>query len=292
MTMRRLLVLLLLGVSLAGVGLLACSWTLDGFSDRTAGDGGPPGEAAPDPSTVLEGGAPEGAPADAAEAGGPSCGGNPGMGASMIRVLDAGFCIDTTEVTLTQYLAFLAANPPFPPECQWKTGYTLESFGGDAAVGNVDWCDALAYCTWVGKRLCGGLNGTPLDLTNSLTVQSEWQYACTSGGYRRYPYGNTADPRICLYGDSPDSGAARAVASNPQCVGPEGVFDLSGNVWEWENACDRDASLPLENAQCNLRGGGFLRTSADWGACDLVPGGWTRSSRIDDTGIRCCSDFR
>src|SRR5262249_32761705 len=108
----------------------------------------------------------------------------------------------------------------------------------------------------------------------------------------RYPYGSTVDPTICLYGDSPDSGAARAVASNPRCVGPEGVFDLSGNVWEWENACDRDASVPLRKAQCNLRGGGFVGTSADWGACQLVPGGWLRESRVEDTGIRCCSDLR
>jgi formylglycine-generating enzyme required for sulfatase activity len=216
------------------------------------------------------------------------------MGSTMVRVLDAGFCMDTTEVTLSQYLQFYAANPPLPDECQWKTGYTGASFRGDAAIGNLDWCDALAYCTWVGKRLCGGMGGKVLDLVNSVSVQSEWQYACTHGGDPSYqfPYGPTADPTICLYNDSVDSGGARAVAANPRCVGPDGVFDLSGNVWEWENACDRDASLPLQKAQCNLRGGGFLRRSADWGACARVPGGWTRESFTDDTGIRCCSDYR
>jgi formylglycine-generating enzyme required for sulfatase activity len=275
-----------------GACLVDCVWSLDGFSDPSSANG--PVEAGPEAAVALEGGAAEDVTVGDARPAGPSCGGNPGMGASMVRVLDAGFCIDTTEVTLTQYLAFLTANPPMPAECTWKTGYTPTSFGGEAAVGNVDWCDALAFCTWAGKRLCGGIGGATLDLANSIGVQSEWQYACTHGGDPKYqyPYGSTVDPSICLYNDSPDSGGARPVASNPRCVGPEGVFDLSGNVWEWENACDRNTSLPLRKAQCNLRGGGFLRASADWGACAWVPGGWLRESRVEDTGIRCCSDFR
>ncbi|MBX3223901.1 MAG: SUMF1/EgtB/PvdO family nonheme iron enzyme [Labilithrix sp.] len=211
----------------------------------------------------------------------------------MLRVLDAGFCIDTTEVTLEQYQDFLAAKHPIPPECSWKTDYTLASFTGKAAVGNVDWCDAYSFCQWAGKRLCGGIGGVVLDLQSSLTPQSEWQYACTHGGDASYawPYGSAANANICLYSDSPDSGQSRPVASDPRCVGPEGVFDLSGNVWEWEDACDRTKGAS-RSAQCNLRGGGFLRSSNAWGSCAAVPAGWTRESHVEDTGIRCCSDFK
>ena len=186
---------------------------------------------------------------------------------------------------------------PVPAPCNtWKVKYTLPAFTGTGAIGNVDWCDAYAFCAYAGKRLCGGIGGGELNLSSSLSLQSEWQYACTHGGdpNYQYPYGPTVKPDVCLYNDSPSSSHSRPVAQNPQCVGPAGIFDLSGNVWEWENACDRSPSLPdgASNAQCNLRGGGFLRVSSAWGACTKVPGGWTRGSFTDDTGIRCCADFK
>jgi formylglycine-generating enzyme required for sulfatase activity len=228
--------------------------------------------------------------------GAPSCSGNPGAGAPMVRVYDAGYCIDTTEVTYDQYANFYAASPtPTSPYCAWKTSYTPPPKTGTEAIGNVDWCDANEFCAWAGKRLCGGVNGAVMNLTNSLTVIDEWQRACTHDGDPKWvwPYGDGSapDPKVCLYQDSPDSGQSRAVASNPACVGPPGVFDMSGNVWEWENACDRADAAPA-GLQCNLRGGGFLRPSSNWGSCLAVPTNWDRNSRTDDTGIRCCSDWR
>ena len=283
----------------AGATLVQCSWSLDDLSSggpaTDAGEastlGADAGPGLADGEAALDGAVPD---AGLVETGAPSCGGRPGVGATMVRVLDAGFCIDTTEVTLDQYQAFIASNPPIPPECAWKTAYTPAAFSGSAAIGNVDWCDANGYCKWAGKRLCRGRGGVTLDLTSSRTPTSEWQYACTHGGdpMFSYPYGDTADPSICLYSNSPDSGQARPVASNPKCTGPAGIFDLSGNVWEWEDACDRSVPNTTAAADCNLRGGGFLRDSSSWGSCAAVPGGWARDSHVEDTGIRCCSDYQ
>jgi formylglycine-generating enzyme required for sulfatase activity len=256
-------------------------------SDATADVANNPDGASTDGSANATDGGADGAP---------SCGGRPGVGATMLRVYDAGYCIDTTEVTYDQYAVFYGANPtPTSPDCAWKTSYTPPPQTGTEAIGNVDWCDANEFCAWAGKRLCGGVNGAVMNLSNSLTVVDEWQLACTHYGDPNFvwPYGNGSgpDPSVCLYADSPDSGHSRAVASNPSCVGPAGVFDMSGNVWEWENACDRADAAPA-GLQCNLRGGGFLRVSSNWGSCLAVPGGWDRNSRTDDTGIRCCSDWR
>jgi sulfatase modifying factor 1 len=277
---------------------VAGCFSLDGFSGGipTSDAGAESRAAAPsdggDEARALDAAVSD-AGADSAPSG-PACGGR-GVGAPMVQVMDAGFCIDTTEVTYSQYADFYKAAPQPDGVCTFKTGYTPPAFfSGNAAIGNVDWCDAYEYCKWAGKRLCGGMNGVQLDLQNSLTPLSEWQYACTHGGSSDwpYPYGPSVDPTICLYEDSANSGKSRDVASNAKCQGPNGIFDLSGNVWEWEDACDRAKGVTNAAADCNLRGGGFLRASADWGSCADVPGGWARDSRVDDTGIRCCSDYK
>jgi formylglycine-generating enzyme required for sulfatase activity len=282
-----------------GVPVASCSLfvTLDGLSnapsDASASTTDAPATSDA-PSEVTDASVNDGAH----EASAPSCGGRPGVGATMVQVLDAGFCIDTTEVSLDQYDAFYMANPtPTSAECAWKTGYTPPPSHGSNAIGNVDWCDANEYCAWAGKRLCGAVGGGVLDLSNSLTDESEWQFTCTHGGQPQWvwPYGDGAapDPSVCLYADSPGNPTgSRPIASNPACTGPAGIFDISGNVWEWENACDRTAGVDAAAADCNLRGGGFLRVSSSWGACLEVPGGWARDSHVADTGIRCCSDYK
>jgi hypothetical protein len=211
---------------------------------------------------------------------------------TMVRVMTEKYCIDTTEVTNDQYIAFLAAKFPVPAICSWKTDYHGTSFTGNGAVGNVDWCDAYSFCQYAGKRLCGSRTGKILDRVNSISIDSEWQFACTHGGNPdyTYPYGSVVNPQICLYGDNSPA-HSRPVAADDRCTGPAGVFDLSGNVWEWEDACDRTTPYGA-NMDCNLRGGGFLRVSADWGKCTDAPGGWPRESFTDDTGIRCCADYK
>jgi formylglycine-generating enzyme required for sulfatase activity len=106
------------------------------------------------------------APAETAEtAVGGECGEH--GGAKMVRV--GSFCIDATEVTRGEFLAFLAApleqrTAARPPECAWNTtdptiNATASGLGNP--VGEINFCDALAYCAWAGKRLCGRIGGGP-----------------------------------------------------------------------------------------------------------------------------------
>jgi hypothetical protein len=62
----------------------------------------------------------------------------------------------------------------------------------------VDWCDALGFCAFVGKRLCGGMGGGPITVQNANDAsQDEWYNACSEGGVQLYPYGNTYQPTAC-----------------------------------------------------------------------------------------------
>ena len=211
--------------------------------------------------------------------------------------LPAGFWIDSTEVTRAQYAAWLETNPSAAEqisECAWNTDYTPVCNWPPAEEPNhpvvcVDWCDAYAYCQGVGRRLCGKIGGGPegIDDYND-AANSQWFYACSSGGLYEYPYGNEYEPAACNMEDSGLEGIGPA-GSFPACQSSEpgfdGVFDLCGNVGEWVDACSGSAGP--EDA-C-VRHGSSAWSSDVGGRCRLASA-WARSERTELVGFRCCSD--
>jgi sulfatase modifying factor 1 len=216
-----------------------------------------------------------------------------GRGPSMVRIDIAGgesFCIDSTEVTESDYRAYLdtAPNPSLQPSiCSFNTTFvpsTVTFSNPDHPIVKVDWCDALAFCAWAGKRLCGNVkDGGPLGTQDSIDPQrDEWMIACTRLGTREYAYGPTYVPGKCN-DNSVDASASAAVASFSDCEGGyAGIFDMNGNVTEWENACD-----DVDGGRvCTNRGSSWV---AD-GHCSYASGDdYTGAS--SDWGFRCCASI-
>ncbi|HVJ13914.1 MAG TPA: formylglycine-generating enzyme family protein [Polyangiaceae bacterium] len=226
-----------------------------------------------------------------------------GRGSPMIRVPQeaGGFCIDAHETTRAEYADFLAnldqlTTPSLPEYCQSSNPSYEPSEGQndadmDLPVVGVDYCDAYAYCTWAGKRMCGKIGGgaTDYDAFNN-AMESQWHAACSRGGTRVFPYGNNFDGALCngadYFPDVPEIKNVKIAVETSQCEGGyEGIFDMSGNVWEWEDACAED---PADNlVKCRLRSGefsnpeGFLR--CDYGGFSAV-----REFATNSIGIRCC----
>jgi formylglycine-generating enzyme required for sulfatase activity len=226
------------------------------------------------------------------------------------------FCIDQTEVTAAQYAAWLKTNPA-PASgnavCAWNTDYTpstTENQCGQVAydpvarpdmpVTCVDWCDARDYCLAMGKRLCHAQNGQPDDyaLGYADATQSEWMMACTADGFRLYPYGDTYDAGLCnddAHDGAPGNGPLAAaqpvsVGAASGCKGgyPE-LLDMSGNVWEWTDACQSSANPSGD--LCRDRGGSFWDSGPS--LLDCASTGWaghTRGYRNKNIGFRCCAD--
>ncbi|WP_394820565.1 formylglycine-generating enzyme family protein [Pendulispora albinea] len=229
-------------------------------------------------------------------------------GPKMVRVgNDAGgdasisFCIDSTEVTREQYDEFLSADgggaDKALEECSFNLfyqPYQHEDAGpppnapGSTPVVYIDWCDAYAYCAWAGKRLCGRIGKDGLTLGQSSDPRaSQWTFACSAGGSRNYPYGNSYEPGKCNDGTTMPRYLA-AIDEYSQCTGGvEGLLAMSGNAYEWENACDYWA--------CHVRGGSYQggrNPDADSFSCK-VPAqrdGFNRRNRANDVGFRCCSN--
>jgi formylglycine-generating enzyme required for sulfatase activity len=154
----------------------------------------------------------------------------------------------------------------------------------------VDWCDAYAFCSWAGKHLCGAIQGGSSSEANAANPQvDEWYVACSTDGANVYPYGgNTYVEGKC--NDSEAKAGLRAVATFPGCVGGySGIFDMNGNVYEWEDAC---AVAVGASDSCVIRGGAFDFSGTGYGGCNTYFNDYTveRSDTYDDTGFRCCDD--
>jgi formylglycine-generating enzyme required for sulfatase activity len=213
-------------------------------------------------------------------------------------------CIDTTEVTQAQYQQFLDAKngdtSGQATECAWNNVYapslmcTFDPTGrGAYPVNGVDWCDATAYCKWTGKRLCGGPTGGLISTSAITDLQmpqiSEWTAVCSHGGERAYPYGTAFSGTACNGGESMTTPAIVPVATTPGCVGGyPGIYDMLGNVHEWEDACYSTGGAPGAADKCWFRGGSYH----DLG--DSCSSAWdVRRDYVDylcDIGFRCCAD--
>jgi hypothetical protein len=280
-----------------------------GGSDAPSGQDAPPGHDAPSGQDAPSGTdssmpdvltAPVDAAADApadADAAAPDAMGNgcPGTaGPPSVRIpMEAGasYCIDSTEITNTEYAALLAsgfalASSSLPVQCASDAGpLSLTPSSGwpspypNLPVNNVSWCQAYTYCAWAGKRLCGEIGGGALPQPDFASpALSQWFNACSAGGTLAYPYGNTFDVTICGGNRTLDLQNAGTPA---QCVGGfPGIYNMSGNLWEWTDSCS--------SISCYAMGGAYDGTQSD-NAC-TGNRSWTAVDGAANIGFRCCSD--
>ncbi len=228
--------------------------------------------------------------------------------------LPLGYCIDATEVTREQYAAWVQTNPSVSGQvasCSWNDSFApvatctsqLAACGSDCGRNPqvcVDWCDAAAFCKAVGKRLCGKIGGNANAFSDAADAsKSQWYAACTSGNKCAYSYGNTWDgDAAALCNDWKNAlGTTTPVGTFATCTSPDplyrGVYDLTGNVWEWEDSCNGATN---GDDACHIRGGTYTNCYGA-GVCDYpyVQDGCyygaiiKRASADKITGFRCCA---
>ncbi|MDO9265349.1 MAG: SUMF1/EgtB/PvdO family nonheme iron enzyme, partial [Desulfosalsimonadaceae bacterium] len=147
-------------------------------------------------------------------------------------------------------------------------------------VVGVSWYEADAFCRWLTQTRRDGF-------TYRLPDEKEWEAAAAGKQRRKYPYGEKFVSSRCNTAKS-NIGKTSAVGIFKAGDTPEGLSDLSGNVWEWtctnmeatKSKPDfKDPDLPV------LRGGswdyGSTNVRCDYRDCNHP------NFRFDNVGFRC-----
>lgn len=166
--------------------------------------------------------------------------------------LDA-FRIDALEVTNAEYRAFLETTNRKPPRYWQDPKYNTDK----QPVVGVTYEDAKAYCESQGKRL---------------PTEAEWERAARGPHSRLFPWGDRFDPERANTRETKRRRPS-PVGSFPEGASPEGVLDMSGNVWEWchdwfdkeyyAQTATKNPNGPNSGKKRVIRGGGWTAPHTD-----------------------------
>lgn len=209
----------------------------------------------------------------------------PGDGAcpdGMNRITD--FCMDQFEAALSydggQYSPY--HNPRNLP-------VVAMSAPGIVPQGYINGVQAEAACQRAGKRLC---------------TSDEWLRACQGPNDWTFPYGTNLVSRRCndsravhpaieLFPNDPNPfdhiqdacinqlpNSVSKTGQYAQCVTPDGIYDLMGNLHEW-----------VADPSGTFRGGFYVDTVRNGPGCLYRTTAHDRNHWDYSTGFRCCADL-
>ncbi len=229
------------------------------------------------------------------------------------------FAVGRFEVTRDQFNAFVLATGYKVGDSCWtfegnvpelRAGRSLNNPGypqtGEHPAVCVNWADANAYVDWLSQ-----ISGHSYRLLN----EGEWEFAARGGTTSRYAFGSNSGD-VCKFANAADQFAKSAHLPDTwkylNCndgfaytapVGsfrPNGfgLYDMTGNVWEWTEDCheDADSAHPKNGEQaastCSHR---VVRGGSWYGNADTVRvtirGKAPADNRFDDIGLRVARDL-
>lgn len=183
------------------------------------------------------------------------------------------FLIGKYEITYAQYDQFAL-----------NTGRELPddgNFGRDnRAVVNITWDEAIAFCKSLGYRL---------------PTEVEWEFAARSGGKEQVIAGARSMDLLKEYAIVRSSGINFSFMVGTKKPNDLGLFDMSGNVFEWIDEFYQFYSLPDQKHDNDadairiIRGGSFgeeeMATRTYWRV------GTLRDVAATDIGFRCAKSL-
>ncbi|MFA5298789.1 MAG: formylglycine-generating enzyme family protein [Lutibacter sp.] len=164
------------------------------------------------------------------------------------------FKIAKTETTVAQWRAYCNAtgrSMPETPSWGWIDNHPIV---------NVSWQDAVAYCDWLAEKM---------NADYRLPTEAEWEYAARGGKLSKGTKysGSRSIDNAGWYGDNSGSKTHAVATKSPNELG---LYDMSGNVWEWckdwygDYSADAQTNPQGTDSEGNrvLRGGGWYNSAA------------------------------
>ena len=196
------------------------------------------------------------------------------------------FRLGKYEVTFDEYDRFaIETGRDLPNDQKWGRGQR-------PAI-NVSWDDAKAYAAWLSKEMGQHYR---------LPAESEWEYAARSGAKQEAWAGTSSESQLGEYAVFLDNSGSRTAEVGTEKPNELGLYDLSGNVWEWVDDCahatyieapqDGTAWLETNGGNCGarvIRGGAWLSDPGYLRVSYRFRGG--PDFRDNDIGFRLAQDL-
>lgn len=207
-------------------------------------------------------------------------------------------CVDRWEASLVHLVKTPegAREEPLTPfeSVDDATGYRAVSRPGVVPQGYISGVEAETACRASGKRLC---------------TAGEWEQGCRGSAGTQFPYGNERRAHVCNDDIRPRHPVIEAVSmaklprdkawkegmnlpminqlpdsllptgERAECVTPEGLFDMVGNLHEW-----------VADADGTFRGGYYMDTTKNGDGCSYQTTAHDFDYHDYSTGFRCCAD--
>ncbi len=209
------------------------------------------------------------------------------------------FAMAETEVTQSQYEAVMGKNPSY---------FGKEADSAERPVEHVSWFDAIEYCNKLseqeGFERCYEMKGDEVEWKGPnckgyrLPTEAEWEYAARADEGTEYAGSNKAEEVGWFSANS----NARTHPVKTRQPNQWGLYDLSGNVWEWvwdwfQNHYEAEPQKnpmgppkPSEVAALRVvRGGGWYDVA---GGLRVALRSWdARGRRIENLGFRLVRSY-
>jgi sulfatase modifying factor 1 len=206
------------------------------------------------------------------------------------------FCIDRYEDTVVELDDRGVERPHSPYDTIGARRVRARVAAGVVPQAYISQVQARAACSEAGKRLC-----KPAEFLRACRGPDKAVFypyggtrrrpgACNEGkgsfvalvfgnDFSKLTYEQFNDPRLDRV-----PGGLSPTGSHPQCVSPEGVFDLVGNLHEW---VDEEV-----DGHGRFRGGWYGDAEVNGPGCVYVTTAHEPTYHDYSTGFRCCADAK